>query len=56
MGEGLFSKDYTDVSLCLKSLIPAVTRGNDQLFRQNTYLQNKKHTLTCQGGDWLLQI
>ena len=26
------------------------------LFRQNTYLQNKKHTLTCQGGDWLLQI
>ena len=26
------------------------------LFRQKTYLQNKKHTLTCQGGDWLLQI
>ena len=26
------------------------------LFRQNTYLQNKKHMLTCQGGDWLLQI
>ena len=24
------------------------------LFRQNTYLQNKKHMLTCQGGDWLL--
>ena len=21
-----------------------------RLFRQNTYLQNKKHTLTCQGG------
>ena len=21
-----------------------------QLFRQNTYLRNKKHTLTCQGG------
>ena len=20
------------------------------MFRQNTYLQNKKHTLTCQGG------
>ena len=20
------------------------------LFQQNTYLQNKKHTLTCQGG------
>ena len=29
---------------------------NHYLFRQNTYLQNKKHTLTCQGGDWLLQI
>ena len=26
------------------------------LFRQNTYLQNKKHTLTCQRWDWLLQI
>ena len=25
-----------------------------ELFRQNTYLQNKKHMLTCQGGDWLL--
>ena len=23
------------------------------LFRQNTYLRNKKHTLTCQGGNWL---
>ena len=23
---------------------------NPHLFRQNTYLQNKKHTLTCQGG------
>ena len=29
---------------------------NCNLFRQNTYLQNKKHMLTCQGGDWLLQI
>ena len=26
----------------------------DILFRQNTYLQNKKHTLTCQRWDWLL--
>ena len=25
------------------------------MFRQNTYLWNKKHTLTCQGGNWLLQ-
>ena len=25
-----------------------------RLFRQNTYLQNKKHTLTCQRWDWLL--
>ena len=24
------------------------------LFRQNTYLQNKKHMLTCQRWDWLL--
>ena len=32
----------------------AVSQGNEKnktnLFRQNTYLQNKKHTLTCQGG------
>ena len=26
----------------------------DNLFRQNTYLQNKKHMLTCQRWDWLL--
>ena len=25
-----------------------------RLFRQNTYLQNKKHMLTCQRWDWLL--
>ena len=25
-------------------------KGKYHLFRQNTYLQNKKHTLTCQGG------
>ena len=24
--------------------------SDQSLFRQNTYLQNKKHTLTCQGG------
>ena len=23
------------------------------MFRQNTYLRNKKHTLTCQGGNWI---
>ena len=23
---------------------------NLKLFRQNTYLRNKNHTLTCQGG------
>ena len=28
--------------------------GNIDLFRQNTYLQNKKHMLTCQRWDWLL--
>ena len=27
---------------------------NDSLFRQNIYLQNKKHILTCQRWDWLL--
>ena len=27
---------------------------NVSLFRQNTYLQNKKHMLTCQRWDWLL--
>ena len=26
----------------------------NNLFRQNTYLQNKKHMLTCQRWDWLL--
>ena len=26
----------------------------ERLFRQNTYLQNKKHMLTCQRWDWLL--
>ena len=24
------------------------------LFQHNTYLRNKKHLLTCQGGNWLL--
>ena len=28
----------------------ALRGGKQGLFRQNTYLQNKKHTLTCQGG------
>ena len=29
-------------------------KTNPNLFRQNTYLQNKKHMLTCQRWDWLL--
>ena len=33
-------------------VVPVFVFGG--LFRQNTYLQNKKHMLTCQGGDWLL--
>ena len=28
--------------------------GKSSLFRQNTYLQNKKHMLTCLRWDWLL--
>ena len=35
---------------------PLLLAASPRLFRQNTYLQNKKHTLTCQGGDWFLQI
>ena len=32
-----------------------ILAGDSQcLFRQNTYLRNKKHMLTCQGGNWLL--
>ena len=34
-------------------ILPSVGQSifnNNHLFRQNTYLQNKKHTLTCQGG------
>ena len=36
----------------LNSVAQAILRfcEDNQLFRQNTYLQNKKHTLTCQGG------
>ena len=30
-----------------------IINQNLHLFRQNTYLRNKKHTLTCQGGNWL---
>ena len=33
---------------------PSITYYNHTLFRQNTYLQNKKHMLTCQRWDWLL--
>ena len=33
---------------CLARLV------NPDLFRQNTYLQNKKHMLTCLRWDWLL--
>ena len=35
-------------SVILSILMPL--QGNFHLFRQNTYLRNKKHTLTCQGG------
>ena len=35
-------------------LIGRMRRIKRSLFRQNTYLQNKKHMLTCQRWDWLL--
>ena len=39
----------------IHSFFDNFTRHMDvKLFRQNTYLRNKKHTLTCQGGNWLL--
>ena len=52
----LFLKFYLDSFLFLKYAVFTVIfnfipyYGNFSLFRQNTYLQNKKHTLTCQGG------
>ena len=33
----------------------SIVNDIEHLFRQNTYLRNKKHTLTCQRWDWLLQ-
>ena len=43
------------VSGCTHDLEEEEDDDKDSLFRQNTYLRNKKkHTLTCQGGNWLL--
>ena len=38
------------LSLAFFSLFPFSVCVSFSLFRQNTYLQNKKHTLTCQVG------
>ena len=44
-----------DSMLNFKKHINSVVKTcNYHLFRQNTYLQNKKHMLTCQRWDWLL--
>ena len=44
-----------DSSLSFRSHIDSIVKTcNFHLFRQNTYLQNKKHMLTCQRWDWLL--
>ena len=37
-------------TVCVSAASEKVAGVNRPLFRQNTYLQNKKHTLTCQGG------
>ena len=37
--------------VCLSCFCPLCVLYS--LFRQNTYLWNKKHMLTCQGGNWL---
>ena len=47
--EDVISSPYIYISLPV-----SVASGSVSLFRQNTYLQNKKHTLTCQRWDWLL--
>ena len=40
-----------DSSLNFKNHVNSVVKTcNYHLFRKNTYLRNKKHTLTCQGG------
>ena len=52
----LLVKEPLEISLLWHLLVqPHIRkfhRGLEKLhlFRQNTYLQNKKHTLTCQGG------
>ena len=46
---------YFVYSVPLWNTVSSVFSEIVDLFRQNTYLRNKKHTLTCQGGDWLLK-
>ena len=52
---GLAADSYPAFSLLLSPLLSTLLMDiNSDLFRQNTYLQNKKHMLTCQRWDWLL--
>ena len=39
---------FNDFDIRSRNLLESLL--NRGLFRQNTYLRNKKHTLTCQGG------
>ena len=47
------SKIASQISSLSKNVDDKLTSMSEGLFRQNTYLWNKKHTLTCQGGNWL---
>ena len=52
-GEPIFGR-YLTLTFRLRTVNPFNAKPifgvKKSLFRQNTYLQNKKHTLTCQGG------
>ena len=50
----LLSTTKSTVGTFIKVELMEIFPYSHSLFRQNTYLWNKKHTLTCQGGDWLL--
>ena len=49
---GLLLRD--EVTFWVETVFDLILDRNEELFRQNTYLQNKKHMLTCQRWDWLL--
>ena len=47
------SKIASRISSLSKNVDDKLTSMSEGLCRQNAYLRNKKHTLTCQGGNWL---